>query len=103
MNVLHEEHILQNGKHTHRSRDNGRNLDPLPHLLDFLSLGFVSGVHDLFLATDAGAEVGNGLGFHFGGGAEFGDGLVRSALGDGGAGASGGESGPGEGAGGEHG
>lgn len=101
--MLHEEHILHNGKHTDRSCDDSRNLDPLPHLLDFLGLGFVSGVHDLLLATDAGAEMGDGLGFHFGGGAEFGDSLVGSALGDGGAGASGREGGPSEGAGGEHG
>ena len=43
-------------------------------------MGVAGGVHYLLLAADAGAELGDGLGFHFGLGAEAGDGLVGAAL-----------------------
>lgn len=80
MNVIHQEDILQHRKNTNGSSHHSRNLDPLPHLLNFLLGRMFRGIHDFFLATDTGSELGDGLGFHFGLGSETGDGLIGSAL-----------------------
>jgi len=81
MRVLDEKDILRTGQDTNRAGDKNRELHPLPHLIELLSLRLVSAFFNLFLESDTSTELGDNLLLHLFLGCRAGNGHGIALLG----------------------
>lgn len=75
-----EDQILGDGKEAAGTAKEDGDLDPDPQFVPLFGVALVRvGFHELLLVGDAGADLCNGLGLHFGLGPELGNGLDGSS------------------------